>query len=236
MTGGSLLRRNRFPYRPFLKVIPLHAVKAVSYEIKMARVRLTHRRTDPRFKPGSGCLVNVDCGTNGKPGWVNVDSDAAPGVTCVYDCRRRIPLSTGCARAVFTEHLIEHLDYEEEAPVFLIECRRVLQTGGVLRIVIPDGRRYLLGYAGGLDALRTFSPLLHSDNHFRTAMEVVNAHFRQGGQHRFSYDFETLCDLLLRSGFVDVQYSAFGDSRLPELAIDDSSRASESLYVEAAVA
>jgi len=44
MTGGSLLRRNRFPYRLFLKVIPLHAVKAVSYEIKMARVRLTHRR------------------------------------------------------------------------------------------------------------------------------------------------------------------------------------------------
>lgn len=33
MTGGSLLRRNRFPYRLFLKVIPLHAVKAVSYEI-----------------------------------------------------------------------------------------------------------------------------------------------------------------------------------------------------------
>lgn len=165
-----------------------------------------------------------------------MDSDAAPKVTCVYDCRRRIPLPTGCARAVFTEHLIEHLDYEEEAPVFLSECRRVLQAGGVLRIVIPDGRRYLLGYAGGLDALRTFSPLLHGDNNFRTAMEVVNAHFRQGGQHRFSYDFETLCDLLLRSGFVDVQYCAFGDSRLPELAIDDSSRASESLYVEAAVA
>ena len=59
MTGGSLLRRNRFPYRLFLKVIPLHAVKAVSYEIGMARVRLTHRRTDPRFKPGSGCLVTL---------------------------------------------------------------------------------------------------------------------------------------------------------------------------------
>lgn len=234
MTAAHVLRRDRFPCRLFLKVVPLHAVKALSYEIKMARVRLTHRRTDPRFKPGMALLVNVGCGKHGKSGWVNVDCEAAPGVTCVYDCRRRIPLAAECARAIFTEHLMEHLDYEEEAPVFLDDCRRVLEPGGVLRIVVPDGRRYLLAYAGGgMAALRDFSPLIGEDSGFRTAMEVVNAHFRQGGQHRFSYDFETLCDLLLRCGFDDVRECAYGESRLPELAIDEESRASESLYVEA---
>lgn len=236
MTSGRVLRRNRFPYRLLLKVVPLHAVKVLSYELKMARVRLTHPRTDPRFRPGMSLLVNIGCGRNGKQGWVNVDSEMAPEVTCIYDCRRRIPLRAGCARAIFTEHLVEHLDYDEEAPVFLAECRRVLQPGGVLRLVVPDGRRYLLAYAdGGWDALRDFSPLLEACDGFRTPMEVVNVHFRQGGQHRFSYDFDTLRDLLLRCGFEDVEECGFSQSRLPDLAIDDPGRAGESLYVEATV-
>lgn len=64
-------------------------------------------------------------------------------------------------------------------------------------------------------------------------MEVVNAHFRQGGQHRFSYDYETLARLLTSCGFTDVTEGAFHTSSLPELNIDSQARASESLIVEA---
>jgi predicted SAM-dependent methyltransferase len=229
------LKRNRYPYRWLLALAPLHAAQVVRYELKMARVRMTHPRTDRRFASGDRLLLNVGCGKNGKHGWVNVDSEQAPGVTCVYDCRRRIPLRSGTAKAVFTEHLFEHLDYAEEAPRFLAECRRVLEPGGALRIVVPDGRKYLLAYAdGGWEGLRAFSPLLAGDaNGFRTPMEVVNAHFRQAGQHRFSYDYETLRTLLERSGFADVSESSYASSRFEGLAIDDERRASESLYVEA---
>lgn len=230
------LRRDRFPYRLLLLAVPLHAVDVLRYEIDMARIRLTHRRTDPRFRPGMNLLVNIGCGESGQPGWVNVDAESSLGVTCVYDCRRRVPLHTDCARAIFTEHLLEHLDYDEEAPVFLAECRRVLHPGGIIRIVVPDGRKYMLAYAsGGWDVLRAFTPLADIYDGSGTPMEVVNAHFRQGGQHRFSYDFETLQNLLLRCGFVEVKESAFGQSELPELAIDHPARASESLYVEATV-
>ncbi|MDP2710955.1 MAG: hypothetical protein Q8O56_07030 [Solirubrobacteraceae bacterium] len=214
----------------------MHAVKVVRYELAMTRSRMMHRRIDPRFKPGMNLFVNLGCGRHGKPGWVNVDSALAPGVTCVYDCRRHIPLPASCAQAVFTEHLMEHLDYDDEVPVFLAECRRILQADGIIRIVVPDGRKYLLAYAaGGWDHLRAFSPLLDGHDGYATPMEVVNAHFRQGGQHRYSYDFDTLRECLLRSGFEDVRNCAFGESRLPELAIDLVARASESLYVEATV-
>jgi len=231
---AARLKRDRYPYRILLRVAQLHALLVLRHELAMAWIRATHPRTDRRFKNSRDLLVNVGCGASGKENWVNVDIVKEPGVTCVYDCRRRIPLPAGSARALFTEHLVEHLDYYEEAPVFFAECHRVLQPGGVLRVIVPDGRKYLLAYEGGWDALREFSPLARGDEFaLETPMEVVNAHFRQGGQHRFSYDFETLHLLLQRCGFEDILERSYQESRLEELAIDAPWHETESLYVEA---
>jgi len=228
------LKRNRYPYRLLLEVAPLHALIVIGYELAMMRARLANPRMDTRFAEAKELLVNVGCGDKGKDGWVNVDSSSAPGVDCVYDCRRRIPLASGSARAIFSEHLLEHLDYEEEAPKFLAECGRVLKPGGVLRLVVPDGKKYLMAYAdGGWEAFRAFSPLVsEGGSGFRTQMEIVNAHFRQAGEHRFSYDYETLHHLLARCGFDEIREQAFRESRLDQLAIDAVERESESLYVE----
>lgn len=122
MEHDQRLKRNRYPYRVLLKLAPLHALLVVRYEVAMTLIRARRPRTDRRFAKDDDLLVNVGCGVNGKEGWVNVDSSPAPGVTCIYDCRRRIPLPTGSARVIFTEHFVEHLEYEEEAPVFLF-CR-----------------------------------------------------------------------------------------------------------------
>ena len=95
--------------------------------------------------------------------------------------------------------------------------------------------------------MSTFSPLVTMDASsdiapfsvvgdvvpFRTKMEVVNFHFRQSGQHRFSYDFETLAQLLEDCGFMTVTRSDFRTTRLPDLGIDSKTRAAESLVVEA---
>jgi len=227
-------KHQRYPYRWLTSVAPLHALKVAQYEIPMTWLRLTGRRTDLRFRGASGLLVNVGCGRNGRPGWVNVDSADAPGVTCVYDCRKRIPLPDGVAKAVFTEHLLEHLDYQEEAPVFLAECRRILEPGGVIRVIVPDGRKYLMAYASrDWREMRAFSPLATDREPRTTLMQIVNEHFRQVGQHRYSYDYETLALLLADSGFGAIVEARFGASRMQELAIDSPTRASESLYVEA---
>jgi len=49
----------------------------------------------------------------------------------------RIPCPDESAAAVYSSHMIEHLD-RAEARVFLAEARRVLRPGGVLRIAAPD--------------------------------------------------------------------------------------------------
>ena len=68
---------------------------------------------------------------------------------------------------------------------------------------------------------------------YNTRMELVNHVFRQGQQHKFAYDFETIEFLLKRNGFQDVRKQVYGRSAMPELCIDREIRETESLYVEA---
>jgi hypothetical protein len=250
-TGNKRLRdrSERLPVRVLLRLLPLHTLIELNSEARLGWLRLTRRGIDRRYSSARDLLVNVGCGAEGRVGWVNIDSASAPGVDLVRDCRTAIPLPSASARGIFTEHFLEHLDYYEEAPRFLGACLRVLQPGGILRIIVPDGSKYLTGYCSGdLEDFAGFSPLVEltpgSDLvpysigrdivPFRTKMEVVNFHFRQSGQHRFSYDFDTLARLLEDCGFEAVAQSEFRVSRLPELEIDQAARAQESLVVEAA--
>jgi SAM-dependent methyltransferase len=252
LTRNEKLRRRskRFPYRTALRIIPLQVVKEVAFESRLAWLRVSRRGIDARFADAHDLLVNVGCGSAGLDGWVNIDCFPDEGVTCVRDCRTSLPLPSNSARAIFTEHFLEHLDYYEEAPRFLEECFRVLRPGGLLRVIVPDGAKYLHAYdSGDMSSMRAFSPLVSMDASsddrpfsslkevvpFRTKMEVVNFHFRQSGQHRFSYDDETLSALLREHGFEGVSRREFRSSSLSDLAIDSELRSAESLVVEGMV-
>jgi predicted SAM-dependent methyltransferase len=67
-------------------------------------------------------------------------------VNCIYDCRRDLPFADASATVIFTEHFFEHIDYCEEVLVFLSECWRVLEPGGVIRIAVPDAEKYIRAY------------------------------------------------------------------------------------------
>jgi predicted SAM-dependent methyltransferase len=223
-------RLSRLCHEALFRVLPRHTLAPLRAELHLLAVRATallrgriHAATD------AGLLVNIGCGPYGREGWVNLDGWPQPGVSRLHDCRRSLPLPDGSARGVFCEHFLEHVDYVEEAPVLLAECRRVLRPGGVLRVVVPDAALYLRAYASPdwayLRRLHGGSP--------RTKMEAVNEVFRGGWRHKFAYDFETLAELLRDAGFREVTRSGFAASRLPDLAIDRPEHARESLYVEA---
>jgi predicted SAM-dependent methyltransferase len=224
------LLRDRWASRQLLKLLPLKLAQSVRYELELAVVRMSSGAARRRFRDSRALLINIGCGAKGLDGWVNVDGARLPGVTCVYDARRDLPFPDGSARGIFSEHFLEHVDYYEEAPRLLAECMRVLEPGGVLRIVVPDAEEYVQAYmAEGWEAMRK----LRGCGDFRTKMEVLNEVFRQGIQHKFAYDYETLAELCRRAGFSRVERAAFRCSSMPELAIDQPRRAAESLYVEA---
>jgi hypothetical protein len=77
----------------------------------------------------------------------------------------------------------------------------------------------------------------HSDpfvgGRYNTKMELINVIFRQGQEHKYAYDYETLEFLLRRHRFSVVLRQEYGQSTMKELILDQPSHATESMYVEA---
>ena len=216
--------------------LPLGVARQVRYELKLLYVRLRgalsprQRWRRRQLVANTGLKVNLGCGPNPIPGWVNVDSHLGLGIDLSLDLRRRLPFANSSARFVFAEHVLEHLEYPEEARALLAECYRILAPGGVLRLGVPHLARFLEAYvAGDRGFFRDYSPTEDAP------AEALNRLFRAGGFHRFLYDFETLERLLRATGFAGVAESSFRASTYPELNVDFDSehRRHVTLYVEA---
>jgi predicted SAM-dependent methyltransferase len=148
--------------------------------------------------------LHVGCGQEAISGWINIDNQPLPGVDRVLDVRGGLPFSD--VAAIYAEHFIEHLGFED-ALAFLAECRRVLAADGVLRLSTPN-----------LDWVLT----THYRWHGVTAPDRVddcmklNRAFRAWG-HQFLYNQETLAAVLRHAGFKDVRFHRYGESERPEL-------------------
>ncbi len=100
------------------------------------------------------CMLNVGCGNHFHPAWVNVDIQSQhPGVMA-YDILEGLPFPDGVFDLVYHSHVLEHLPGWRAEP-FLADCVRLLKTGGILRVAIPDletiCRLYLESLAGALE-------------------------------------------------------------------------------------
>jgi len=208
------------------------------YELKVNRNRTSVIKT---LSKQTAIYGNIGCGDVGLAnGWVNIDFSVYPNVSYAFDCRKNLPFADNSAKGLYTEHFFEHLDYVTEAPFFLASCYRSLQKDGVLRIVVPDAEKYLRGYCvEGWDMLKQTRPL--DDNltdglmaiTYQTKMQLINEVFRQGGEHKYAWDLETLEVSLKKAGFTKIYKMSYQHSNDPFMEIDQAMRQYESLYVEA---
>ena len=178
-------------------------------------------------------LVNVACGPQVLDGFINVEL-VGPPPRVRWDCRRSVPLADESAAGIRVEHFLEHIEPREELPAFLRDCRRALESGGVLRVIVPDAERFLRAYCQpGLDGLRELAVPIPFPSDLPTRMDVINHIFYSWHEHRWAYDFETLAHRMRAAGFTVIERVGFRQSLLPALAQDRDQHKPYSLYVDA---
>lgn len=231
-------------HRALSFALPEGLARSVKFETKMTFRHFCSRFWSQVFHPTwpeKNLRINIGCGPHLLPTWVNVDFIKVPGVLA-WDCRRSLPFRDASASMIFAEHFFEHLERPQETSVFLRECLRCLQPGGTVRLVVPDAGKYLQRYCEpGWDGLVEMRPLKPEGQEYRdtwlndtyaTKMEMINAVFRQWGQHKYAYDAETLQLTMKQAGFSQVTQCQYGKSTNGLAPPDRIERQPESLYVE----
>lgn len=84
-----------------------------------------------------GVYLNLGCGSRYHTDWKNIDFNSNSPNVSAFDLSLGIPGENNSAHVVYHSHLLEHFP-KHKAPFFLKECLRVLKSGGILRIAVPD--------------------------------------------------------------------------------------------------
>ncbi|HTZ10860.1 MAG TPA: methyltransferase domain-containing protein [Candidatus Margulisiibacteriota bacterium] len=142
------------------------------------------------------CLkIHLGCGTNYLKGFVNIDGNIAAKKDLFLDLRNGLPFKDASVSLIYTSNMLEHF-YFDEVTRILKEAYRVLSPGAVIRIVVPDMEKGVFYYLKQDPGFFSSFP----ENFSSIGGKFVNFLFCNG-QHRISFDFYFLKELLLRAGF-----------------------------------
>lgn len=107
-------------------------------------------------------LINIGCGTTYHPDWINLDVSPIDPKVLSIDIVNGLPFPSGFATACYSSHVLEHFDVDG-ARHLVAECFRVLGSGGVIRLVVPDLETLAREYLKTLDAVVSGDSTRESD-------------------------------------------------------------------------
>jgi predicted SAM-dependent methyltransferase len=161
--------------------------------------------------------LQIGAGDNNKPGWLN--SDIEPIRNQIFlDATKRFPIPDATIHYIYSEHVIEHIGYEEGLSM-LRESYRVLAPGGKVRVATPNLNKFLSLF----NEQRT--PEMESYIVDKTAWHqwpstpdpscyILNQQLREWG-HRFVYTPRMLRASLEAAGFQNIRELTAGESDDP---------------------
>lgn len=183
---------------------------------------LAQARTRPTVR-----ALHLGAGGHHLDGWINVDV-LPDGVDVLADFAHALPFRSSSVRFIHSEDLLEHLDLEG-GKALLRECHRVLEPGGVMRLLTPDLRALIQRVY--IDRERVHLAWCNDTLSATGACEALNMHLRMNGEHRFVYDEEHLTEVLRATGF-RVRRVRWNHSKVPELRYLDLRDFGLNLFLE----
>lgn len=156
--------------------------------------------------------LHLGCGQVHLAGWLNVDNESEVAELLV-DVNDGLPFPNASFAFVYSEHFIEHFTAEQGVSL-LMETRRVLQPGGVMRIATPDLRFIAWRYFFRWRAQEWITR--YEYEWMQTGAEMVNVAFREWG-HQYLYDKPELERRLREAGFSRVWRAKRNRSAYPAL-------------------
>jgi predicted SAM-dependent methyltransferase len=174
--------------------------------------------TERLLKKHKKCVcLNLGCGTDYKEGWINIDNNTDNNITKLdlnWDLRNPLPFPDNSVDFIFNEHFVEHLT-PEESKIALLDFRRVMKKGGVMRIAMPDLELAIEIY---LDPKWRDRPYIKNFklDYVQTKAELLNMGFRFW-DHKWFYDWEELERRLKEVGFTEIKRAEHSRSVYKEL-------------------
>jgi predicted SAM-dependent methyltransferase len=215
--------------RPICHQLPTglrDTASAMAAEWTVYKIHRVGRRKSAAYASKTHLKLNIGCGPNVKAAWVNID--LAPTADLTLDLREPIPLKDGCCSMIYSEHFFEHLHHPRDTTRFLLEAFRLLEPGGIFSVGVPDTEWPLKAYSDDKDNYFGTAKKIFHPPKCKTKLDHINYHFRQDGEHKYAWDFETLKNALEEIGFRNCTRRDF------DPALDSESRFLGTLYVDCA--
>ena len=204
-------------------------------------------------------FVQYGCGHSCPSGWVNYDSSPQlrlerlpligrlvrsgrfgrfPAGVRYGDIVSGLPRSDGSASLLYCSHVLEHLSLGDLRTA-LENSRRVLASGGVFRIVLPDLRRLSEDYQQSSAPDRGVVFIRHSgmgrESRPRGGIQLIRQ-FIGNSHHLWLWDFDGLAAELKNAGFVGIRRAEFNDSGIDAFSeVEAESRWRDSLGIQCTI-
>lgn len=151
--------------------------------------------------------LHIGCGFNLIDGWLNSDYQPYPTDTLQLDATKAFPIEDNQFDYIFSEHMIEHLEYVVGSSM-LRECFRVLRKDGTIRVSTPDLPFLINLYHSDKSAqqiayIKWATDNFVPDTDYYDDVFVINNFVRAWG-HTFIYDEKTLRSLMEKAGFANI--------------------------------
>jgi predicted SAM-dependent methyltransferase len=174
----------------------------------------------PELPRGDGCVkLNLGCFlTMFHNGWVNIDIQDLTQFASLHnyvfrrlDITKGFPYDDSCVDFVYACHVLEHLSFRQGEKLFK-DLRRIMKTGSVLRLIVPDAKGLMLEYLNG--SLGKFDSINEACAAAKSQAEKLHSLLAFG--HSSLYDAETVVKILVETGF-KAQQMSFRRSLSPQI-------------------